>query len=183
MNRVLVLCAALALVVGGMSCSNSDLDDGEAVVYLSVSDIDYGGGAFVSVCLGMDAFVESLTINSNVKGGATTSSAQDVILTRWVVTPYRTDGGTVASPVWVRDLDILIPAGGETTLESFNYYPAEFYNDPPLLYLFPENGGFDPETGENTVEQTMRVEWFGRTLSGQNISLTTNLYFKFACQW
>jgi hypothetical protein len=182
MNRILVVCATLALVVGGISC-NSSLDDNEAVVYLTVTDIQYGGGAFVSVCLGGDVTIESLTINSEVKGGVPVSTAQDVTLTRWVVTPYRTDGGTVTSPVWVRDLDIHVPAGGTTTLTNFNYYPAEFYHDPPLLYLFPENGGFDPETGERTIEESLRVEWFGHTLSGQNVSLPTILYTKFACQW
>jgi hypothetical protein len=182
MQRILLLIATVAVVAVGLSCSSS-LDDDEAVVYLSVSDIQYGPGAFTSVCQGVDVIIDTLTIQSNLKGGATASSAQDVILTRWVVTPYRTDGGTVASPVWTRDLDITVPAGGNTSLTSFNYYPAEFYNDPPLLYLFPENGGFDPETGERTIEETLRVEWFGHTLSGQSVNLTTNLYVKFACQW
>jgi hypothetical protein len=182
MNRIFLLCATLALVVGGLSCSSS-LDDSEAVVLLTVTDIDYGGGAFVSVCLGQDVTISSLTIKSEIKGGATGGTAQDVILTRWVVTPYRTDGGTVASPVWVRDLDIHIPANGQTDLSDFNFYPAEFYDEPPLLYLFPENGGFDPETGERTVEESLKVEWFGHTLSGRNVQLSTILYTKFACQW
>jgi len=182
------LVSALVLLAGlVLSCSGtSDLDDTEAGVYLTVTDIDYGGGAFVSICLGSDAFVEELTITSHAKDpNAVLTSAQDVTLTRWTVTPYRTDGGTVASPMWQRDLDIYVPADGETTLEGFNYYPADYYDRVPLSYLWPSSttGGIDPETGEMVIRQAMRVHWYGRTNSGKDVDCETILEFEFKCMW
>ncbi len=183
MKRALQLCTLGALVALGLSCGGgtSSLDDTEAVVNLSVTDIDYGG-ATVDVCSFADPIVRSLSITSNPKDpDEVLTSQQDVILTRWVITPYRTDGGTVASPRWIRDDQIFVPAGGTTTLDTWNYYSWEFYDEPPLLYLFPENGGFDIETGERTIRQAFHVEWFGETVSGKRVSVDTHLQFDFIC--
>ncbi len=182
MNRVLVLCAALALVLGGMSCS-SDLDDDEAVVFLTMEEFSIGSSFYTSVCAGSDVFIESMTIRSHIKGDADYSAAQDVVLTRWVVTPYRVDGGTTASPVYTRDSSVAVEAGGTADLANWPIYSSIFYNDPPLLYLFPENGGYDPETGERVVEQSLRVQWFGHTMSGQNVDFEFTFGIKFACEW
>jgi len=186
MKRFFQLSALVAMVALLGSCSGggmSSLDDGEAAVFLTVSDFDYGGGAIVTVCDGGDMYMASITITSNPRSPETPlGPAQDVVLTRWVVTPYRTDGGTVASPVWIHDLSVTVPAGGQTTLTDFPFYPDYLYDDPPLSYLFPENGGFDPETGERRIEQGLRVVWYGRTMSGKSVTLEFTLFAEFTCQ-
>lgn len=190
MKRIVRLSALVCLVALGVSCGgNSSLDDGEASVYLVVTERAYGsspaGGSnyYVPICDGNDVFFELLTIESKLKDPSSTANAnQDVTLTRWEVTPYRSDGYT-ASPVWIRDLDIHVPAGGTTELASFNYYPAELYLQPPLLNLLPENGGFDPESGLRHIRQTLRVEFIGRTSGGKAVSVTTNIEYDFACMW
>jgi hypothetical protein len=183
MRNVLQLCALAALALAAVGCGGSGtLDNDEATVFLSISDIDYGGGSIVDVCGTTDMFVTALTITSNPKvTGAQLTASQDVTLTRWVVTPYRTDGGTATSPVWQRDADIYVPAGGEVTLADWNYYPHIFYDEPPLLYLHPENGGFDPETGHEVIYQSLRVEWFGQTRTGKKLSLSAVLDGEFYC--
>lgn len=190
MKGIVRLCALVCLVALGLSCGgNSTLDDGEASVYLEITERDYGtspagsSNYYVPICSGFDVFLEKLTIESKLKDPtAGTSPSQDVTLTRWEITPYRSDGGT-PSPVWIRDLDIHIPAGGSTDLDGFNFYPSEYYLQQPLINLFPENGGFDPETGLRNIRQTLRVVFIGRTASGKGISVTTNLEYDFACTW
>ena len=88
---VFAVVAALAVSCGG----NSTLNDTKAVVVLSVDISEYSPD--VSVCLPADVTVTNMNINSNPKDPtATLTSTQDVVLTRWVVTPYRTDGGTTS---------------------------------------------------------------------------------------
>lgn len=190
MTRTVRLCVLVCVVALGVSCGgNSSLDNDEASVYLLITEKDYGtspagnSNYYVPVCAGADVFLELLTIESKLKDPSSNAGPnQDVILTRWEVTPYRNDGYT-ASPVWIRDLDIHVPAGGSTELDSFNYYPAEHFLQPPLLNLFPENGGFDPESGLRHIRQTLRVEFIGRTAAGKGVSVTTNLEYDFACTW
>jgi len=185
MKRFIQLCTLLAMAVVIGSCGGggmSDLDSGEAAVYLTVSDYVYGDLAYPDVCGGIDLTIQTLTIQSNpVSPDVVLNSTQDVVLTRWVVTPYRTDGGTVASPVWIHDISVTVTAGSQTTLNNYPFYPAYFYDDPPLSYLFPENGGFDPETGETVIEQGLRVVWYGRTMEGKAVNLDYVIYSQFRC--
>lgn len=184
MRRFAQLASVIFPLLLVMSCAGgSDLADDEATVYLTVTEMQYGTNYYVSVCLGNDVAMESLTIQSNLKDPTgTTSSAQDVILTRWVVTPTRLDGGT-PSPVWVRDMQVHVPAGSTAELENYPIYPAEKFLEPPLLYLFPENGGFDPETGELDIRQSLHVEIFGETAGGKALSFSVVLEYDFACTW
>ena len=38
---------------------------------------------------------------------------------------------------------------------------------PPLNQLFPENGGFDKETGKHNIRQRLHIEIFGKTVAGK----------------
>jgi len=173
---VFAVVAALAVSCGG----NSTLNDTKAVVVLSVDISEYSPD--VSVCLPADVTVTNMNINSNSKDPtATLTSTQDVVLTRWVVTPYRTDGGTTASPGWTHDLDVYVPAGGTATLNNYRVYPAEYLSQPPLSYLLPENGGYDPETGNRNIRESLKVEIFGQTVSGKAVSVVFNIAFNFSC--
>jgi hypothetical protein len=49
----------------------------------------------------------------------------------------------------------------------------------PLSYIFPENGGFDPSTGQRTVRQRLHIEVFGKTVAGQDISLGFDVNLNF----
>ena len=171
---VFAVVAALAVSCGG----NSTLNDTQAVVVLSADVSLYTPD--ISVCSPAEVTIATLSINSKAKSSATTlSSAQDVVLTRWVVTPYRTDGGTAVSPTWSHDLDVYVPAGGTASLTNYRVYPAEYLTQAPLSYLLPENGGFDPETGNRNIRETLKVEIFGQTVSGKSVSVVFNVAFNF----
>jgi hypothetical protein len=186
MKRVLLVGVAIALAGLSLSCGgNSTLDDTEAVVVLSIEIEQYNPD--IDVCsqtqLGIDVSIDDMSIASNPKDpGSDLTSNQDVNLTRWVIRPYRTDGGSEASPEWSYDLTVYIPANGTTQLNNYRIYPVEYLTDPPLSHLFPENGGFDPETGNRNIRQSMELEIFGRTVSGKAVStIPIPVAFNFFC--
>jgi hypothetical protein len=107
---------------------------------------------------------------------------QDVNLKRWVITPYRTDGGTTASPEWTYDQAVFVPAGGSASLENYRVYPLENLSEVPLAYLLPENGGFDPETGNSNIRQSFELQIFGETVSGKAVAtVPVSVAFNFFC--
>ncbi|MGD8441626.1 MAG: hypothetical protein PVG53_13930 [Holophagae bacterium] len=175
---------AAALVLG--SCGgNSTLDDTEAAVYVTVEIEEYNPD--IDICSyiagGTDVTIETMNVVSNPKDpGASLPSAQDVRITRWVITPERNDGGTTASPQAIFDQGILVPAGGETSLDNWRVYPVEYLDESPLNNLLPQNGGFDPETGARNVRQRFVLQMFGETISGKSVaSIPQSIQFNFFC--
>ena len=168
----LILAVALALAVAvlpGCSASNSSTDT-PAPVILSV-EIEEGPADW-PVNLAADVVIGRMSIRSQAKSPiGELSPQQDVTLTEWVVTPSRSDGGTKASPQWRNFYTVYVPAGGSANLENYRIFPAEYYRQQPLLFLFPENGGFCPETGQPYIRQRLNVEVFGQTVAGRRISV------------
>lgn len=182
MRRFLNCCALIALAIAVVSCGGSGrLGNSEAVVYLTAEIVEYGPDIDICLLAGTDVTIETLDITSHVPEGQTSSTAQDAVLRRWVVTPYRTDGGTTVSPDWVNDIDVYVPAGGAANLENYRVFPAEYFNQVPLSYLLPENGGIDLDTGNRNIRQVLRVELFGETNSGRDLSVGFNAAFNFTC--
>jgi hypothetical protein len=124
-----------------------------------------------------------MSINSRAKApGGNIGNNQDVNLTRWVVKPYRTDGGATASPEWSYDLAVFVPAGGNADLENYRIYPAEYFDVEPLLWLTPAYGGVDPETGNRNIRQSLTLQLFGRTVSGKAVATEPiPVAFNFTC--
>jgi len=173
----LVLTVALALL-GLVGCGGNDSRNTEAPVFLSVDIRE--GVADVDVSVPVDVTMGRLIITSQAKSpDEELSQQQDVHLSEWVVTPVRTDGGTTASPVWRNFYTVYIPAGGSATLENYRIFPSDYFRQAPLLYLFPANGGFDPETAQRNIRQRLQIEVFGRTIAGQDISLRFDVNVNF----
>jgi hypothetical protein len=184
MKRITLVGIVLALGALAGSCGGSStLDDTEAVVVLTVEIEEYNPDFDVCLFAGFDISISEMTITSNAKDpNAALGTNQDVNLTRWVITPRRTDGGSVTSPEWSHDLTVYVPAEGEANLENYRVYPAEFLREPPLSNLLPENGGFDPETGNRNIRESLWLEIFGRTVSGKAVStLPVPIAFNFFC--
>jgi hypothetical protein len=183
MKRITPVFLTLALALVVWSCGGSStLDNTEASVYLTVDVSEYNPD--IDLCLqATDIAISSMDITSELKNpeGAG-SSQQDVNLTRWVIRPYRTDGGSTASPEWTYDNAIFVPAGGNADLENYRIYPYEFLGEIPLAYLLPENGGFDPETGNSNIRQSFELQLFGQTVSGKSVStIPISIAFNFYC--
>lgn len=183
MKRIMHVCLVLALAVAVVSCGgNSSLDNTVATVFLTVEIEEHNPD--VDVCTQFsDLVILKMTITSNPKDpGGTTTANQDVSLTRWVITPYRTDGGSTASPEWSYDQAVYVPAGGTADLENYRVYPLENLNEVPLAYLLPENGGIDPETGNSNIRESFELQIFGRTVSGKSIATEkVSIGYNFFC--
>ncbi len=170
--------ALAALVVAG--CSANDTTKTEAEVFLAVTQIPEGV-ADVNMAVPVDVSIPNMTISSKSKSPSGVISQQDdAILSEWVVTCSRTDGGTVASPVWHNfNQTIYVPAGGSTPMQNFRIFPFEYFQQAPLYQLFPANGGFDKETGQTNIRQKLHIEIFGKTVAGKNISVTFDVSLNF----
>jgi hypothetical protein len=126
--------------------------------------------------------ISDLSIDSHhVNANGTLSSTLDVTISRWEVEPYRTDGGTVASPRWINDESVYIPAGGTADLKNYRVFPAEYFLELPLSNLLPENGGFDPETGSRNIRQALQITLYGTTNSGKSVDVTFTAQYNFFC--
>lgn len=161
----------VGLAVGLASCAggNHSADD-EAPVVLTVDVRE--GPADVNIAQNADVAVANMEIKSQAKAPGTILGPQaDVILTEWVVTPVRSDGGSTASPQWREFRNVTVPAGGTATLENYRIFPAEYFKQQPLVQLYPENGGFDRETGKANIRQRLQIEIFGKTVAGRRISV------------
>ena len=183
MKRITPVFVTLALALVVWSCGGSStLNDTEASVFLTVDISEYTPD--IDLCLQQsDITITSMEITSSTKDPQGASSAQqDVNLNRWVIRPYRTDGGTTASPEWTYDQAIFVPAGGNADLENYRIYPLEYLGEVPLAYLLPENGGFDPETGNSNIRQSFELQIFGQTVSGKNVAtVPVSIAFNFYC--
>ena len=183
MYRLLTICVLAAGLVLGAGCSGgSALDNDSAAVFLSLEIEEYNPEVNVCAVFG-DLTITTMNIQSNPKEPeGELSPNQDARLTDWEVTPRRTDGGTVTSPEWYNAITVYVPANGITDMENYRIYPEEYLDDPPFNYLFPENGGVDPETGQSFIREALRLQLHGRIVSGKAISTTAvEAGFRFYC--
>ncbi|RLE21913.1 MAG: hypothetical protein DRJ65_14990 [Acidobacteria bacterium] len=183
MYRLLTICVLVAGLIFSAGCSGgSALDNNSAAVFLTVEIEQYNPEVNVCAVFG-DLTIESLSIESKPKNPDITLTAnQDVNLRDWDITVRRTDGGTVTSPDWYIPVSVFVPGGGTASLENYRIYPEEFLADPPFNYLFPENGGLDPETGASVVREGLHLVISGRVVSGKAISTEpVEVSFRFHC--
>ena len=183
MKRITPVFVTLALALMVWSCGgNSTLDNTEAAVFLTVDISEYNPD--IDICLQQtDIAISSMEITSESKDPeASLGANQDVNLKRWVIKPYRTDGGSTASPEWTYDTAVYVPANGSASLENYRIYPLAYLGEVPLAHLLPENGGFDPETGNSTIRQSFELQIFGQTVSGKNVAtVPVVIDFNFYC--
>jgi len=178
---VFALIALGALAMAGCYDGNETADT-EAPVFLSQNITE--GVADVEISVLTDVVIPNMTVQSHPKSPSVVLSPQDdVILSEWVVTCVRTDGGTAVSPAWHNfNQTVYVPAGGNANLLNYRIFPFEYFSQPPLHLLYPANGGFDPETGKTNIRQRLHIEVFGKTVAGKKVSLVfdVNLNFFYA---
>lgn len=177
-NRLILVafCSLAAALMAGCTGSNHSADT-DAPVYLTVDITKFAPDVPVN-SLG-DVVVESMTFKSHAKGTKPLSQQDDVVLDEWVVTFRRTDGGTATSPEWRNYDTVYVANGGTTSLDKYRIMPVEYLSQPPLNQLFPENGGFDKETGKNNIRQELTVSVYGKTIAGRKVSLTFHVTVQF----
>lgn len=94
----------------------------------------------------------------------------DVRLLKYRVSYQRTDGGTVVPAPFVRTMSGTVAVGGQPqSLNDVLLFTTDAVTQAPFAALFPNNGGRDPETGQNIVKMNVIIEVWGETLAGDPV--------------
>lgn len=167
-NRFPLAAALLAGVVALAGCSSNSKGDDASNVYLSVSYTLLPESWNVGSGLPMQ--FDSTELKSILKNPlAGSSSFLDTRLEDYVVEWQRIDGGTKVPEAETFGGNVLVPAGGVSTLTNYPYLSRTALLRPPLDQLLPYNGGIDRETGRSEIRCKATVTYRGRTLSGQPV--------------
>ena len=167
-NRFPLAATLLIGVLAVAGCSSNTQGDDASPVYLSVSyDLlpeswNVGSG----LPLQFDTTKLTSVLKAPLQG---TSSYLDTRLEDYVVEWQRIDGGTKVPDSETFGGNVLIPAGGVSTLSNYPYMTRTALTRPPLDQLLPFNGGIDRETGRSEIRCRATVTYRGRTLSGQPV--------------
>jgi len=162
-----LIALALVLAVGGCE-SRTDKTDAGGVI-LSIEDFDglpflisVNGVAFVQI--------EEITVSNVAKNSsAPTSPLMNVELHSYEVTYTRGDDGTRLPVAFVRGMFGVAPVNGSFVLENAPIMGLDQLDNPPLSDLLFQNGGVDSETGRSRITLNLRLRFFGRTLSGDEV--------------
>ncbi len=156
----------IALMVSLAACNDrTDLSEGS--VLLSVSDFDLLPTR-VSVAGGPYDIGEIVIRNIAKDPTGTTSDLQNVELRAYEVRYTRRDTGRTLPPPMVQSIFGLIDVGGSTTLTNLPFLTQNQLRNSPLLELGED--GEDAETGSEVIVLNVTLRFFGRTLSGDDVS-------------
>ncbi len=167
-SRSLALVVVLAVLAGG--CSTNTQGDDPSPVFLTAGFTLLP--AIKCVNDGTLLQFDSTTLNSRLKGSATAGSSGflDTRVETYTIVWTRVDGGKTASPTETFGGNVLVPAGGQSSLQNYPFMSISALQEPPLNQLFPFNGGVDRETGKSEIRQAGTVTWYGHTVSGQPVT-------------
>lgn len=173
-KKLTTLCALItvALSLSIVACeSRTDQVDGGGVL-LSITDFN---GLPVQISVNNAAAVGlvqlgEVTVNNVLKNpNAPSSALQNVEIDSYEVVFTRQDTGTRVPPVLVRQLFSGVPVNGTTIIENLPVLSLEQLETTPLTDLLFVNGGFDTETGGQTILLNLGLRFFGKTLSGDEV--------------
>jgi hypothetical protein len=166
--RSLALVFVLAALAGG--CSTNTQGDDPSPVYLT-----FNATLLPAVkCVNDGSLLQfdQASLSSNLKGSATGGSSgfMDTQVESYTIVWTRVDGGKTASATETFGGNVVVPAGGQSSLTNYPFMSISALQKPPLNQLFPFNGGVDRETGNSEIRQAGTVTWYGHTMSGQPVS-------------
>ncbi len=168
LTQSLLAATAAAALVALPGCSTNTQGDSATPVFL------FGNFTLlplsVNVASNVPVQFATTTLTCRLKSpGGTSLQFLDVQIDQYIVVWARIDGGKTASPQQTFGGNVIVPAGGSSTLANYPYMSGDSLIRPPLDQLFPFNGGVDKETGRAEIRQAGKVTWYGHTLSGQPV--------------
>jgi hypothetical protein len=170
-RTVLLLLLATALVAS--SC-RSRTDRSEGTVLLSVANFT---GLPTGVSLGSTTSyqVGSITLQNIPKDPTgTTSDLQGIELKSYTVTYRRRDTGTRVPPPLTNGIFGLVAVNSTFNLTNVPYLTNNQILSPPLSDLI--NFGHDTETGTAVIVLDVTYQFFGTTLSGDDIASSPSTF-------
>jgi len=191
--------ALLMMIVGvTFGCTaNGQLDNTDASVVLQIEefikieddhtwgDIETLGG--VASDLADISFSGVLKAPISTTPQITAPDLQHIQLDRYEVTFTRTDGGTAVPPGFTNGIAGLVRLTelGATdpvllTVVGVTIVPATIKIQPPVSYL--RDPGTEAGTNFVNIQVNARIQFFGRTIAGNEVSVVANVGVNFA-QW
>jgi hypothetical protein len=160
---------ALSLLVLGLALAgcNARTDRSEGSVLLSVADFE-SLPARVSVTQGPFE-IDGLVVRNIPKDpSGNTSELQSVELRSYEIRYTRRDTGRRVPPALVQSIFSVVPVGGQITIDNLPIMLTNQLGNAPLKDL--ADFGADQETGTAVIVLNCSLRFFGRTLSGDNIT-------------
>ena len=172
MKKILVPLALVAAVVFANGCTNPE-GETEAPVFITVN-IEFQPG-FINVADAAPVQIDTITLNSELKDplASDPQGFADTQINSYRVTFRRTDGGTLIPPAQEFGAGIVVPSGGEATLNNFPVLYATAVQQSPFDQLLPFNGGIDRETGRDEIDTAFNLTFYGQTVSGKRVQSET----------
>ncbi len=166
MTRKATFCLMLALIIALAGCRERT-DRREGSVVLSITDFD-GLPLLVSSTSTIVQADEIVLRNIPKDPTGTTSDLQSIEIRSYEIRFVRRDTGTRVPPPLVQGVFGLVPVGGTTSLNNLPILLGDQMLNPPIRDL--ARNGVDQETGTAVVVLDCYMRFFGRTLSGDDIS-------------
>ena len=165
----LALVAVLAIASG---CTNPQ-GESESPVFITV-DLEEQPG-FVNVAAPAAVQVDTIILSSELKDplASDPQGMADAQINSYRVSYTRTDGGTVVPAAQTFGCGIVVPSGGEATLNNFPVLYESMIQQAPFDQLLPFNGGIDRETGRNEIDMAFNLTFYGTTVSGKRVQSQT----------
>ncbi len=186
---------ALVLPLASMIIGcNTDLGDTAANVILNIDTIVQESDPFGDVISSSNIILEdtiAITLSAFLKAPISTDPTivlpefQNVNLERYEVTYTRTDGGTAVPPGFTRGLSgtVRLTAIGseeltQLTLTGLVLVPSTIKAQPPISFLI--SPGSEPVTNFTNIQVNARIQFFGRTIAGDPVTVVGNIGINFA---
>ena len=113
--------------------------------------------------------IDDITISSVPKElNGTTGPLMNVELSSYQVTYSRSDTGTRVPPTQVGSIFGTVPVGGTNIINGLPFLNLQQLAAQPFTDLSVR--GKDSETGSVVVNMRIGIQFFGKTLSGQNVA-------------
>jgi hypothetical protein len=163
----LAILTGASLLAGG--CSTNTRGDDATPVYITC---DFTLLPAVK-CVNDGALLQfdTVVLQSRLKNPTGPSSAfLDFQAETYTIVWTRVDGGRTASPTETFGGNLVVPVGGTSTLTNYPFMSISALQQPPLSFLWPSNGGVDPETNRAEIRQSGTVTFKGHTMSGQPVA-------------
>jgi len=177
-----------------LGCSAaSDVDNTANSVIFILEEVQVVSDPFGDVLTSGNVILDdtaTFSFAAVLKAPITTSTVtlpdlQTIALERYEVTFTRTDGGTAVPPGFTRGIAGVVrltAPGAEdvilTTLSSLVVVPSTTKAQPPISFLI--SPGTEEGTNFANIQVNARIQFFGRTLAGDQVTVVGNIGINFA---
>lgn len=174
----------VAILCGGLvaACSG-DINDNSSAVLLTATAAPRASQIDIAVPInGASAPGGYVDVSLRVtpkRADATDTRFLAVRMKSYRVSYARADGGRTIPNGFVSALPLTIEANQTATVTNLQIFNPNTFTQAPFAALLSQNGGVDPETGARFVKLLVNLEFFGETLSGEDVYATTTVPYTF----